>query len=274
MPYLERDDAVQLYYEVHGKGKPLILTHGYSSTSAMWQGQIDSFTKAGYQLIIWDMCGHGKSSYPRDQLLYSEAHTVADIAALLDHVYGAGSPAVVGGLSLGGYMSLAFYRVHPERVRALLVIDTGPGFKSDKAREVWNQTALKTASRFEKEGLSALQADGVSPERSLVSHRNASGLARAARGMLAQQNAAVIESLPQVKVPALVVVGGEDKPFLTASEYMATRIPGAKKVVVPGAGHAANIDQPEAFNEAVLGFLARAEVSSSRGGGSGSKALL
>src|ERR1700712_4441738 len=173
MPYLDRDDAVQLYYEVHGEGTPLILTHGYSSTSAMWQGQIDSFTKAGYQLIIWDMVGHGRSSYPEDQLLYSEAHTVSDIAALLDHVCGAGSRAVVGGLSLGGYMSLAFYRVHPERVRALLIIDTGPGFKKDEARDAWNKRAQETGDRFEREGLAVLQSP--SRERSEVSHRDASG---------------------------------------------------------------------------------------------------
>jgi pimeloyl-ACP methyl ester carboxylesterase len=75
--------------------------------------------------------------------------------------------------------------------------------------------------------------------------------------MLAQRDARVINSLPAIAVPALVVVGSEDKPFMAASDYMAAKIPGAAKVVIPGAGHAANIDQPEAFNEAVLGFLDR-----------------
>ena len=269
MPHLDRGEDVKLYYEVHGDGIPLTLSHGYSSTSAMWRGQIDSFTKAGYKLLVWDMRGHGESSYPEDQLQYSEAHTVADIAALLNHVFGAENTAIVGGLSLGGYMSLAFYRVHPERVNTLLIIDTGPGFKSDKAREGWNQTAHKTGERFEKEGLAALQANGVSPERSQVTHRNAKGLALAARGMLAQRNNAVIESLPSIKVPALVVVGADDKPFHAATEYMVKRIPGAKKIVVPKAGHAVNIDQPAAFNEAVLGFLS----DTTSGGGRG-KAML
>jgi pimeloyl-ACP methyl ester carboxylesterase len=86
-------------------------------------------------------------------------------------------------------------------------------------------------------------------------HRNADGLARAARGMLTQKDARVISSLPEIKVPALVVVGSEDKPFLAASDYMAAKIPGARKVVIDGAGHAANIDRPEAFNSAVLDFL-------------------
>lgn len=252
MPYLERD-GVQLYYESHGSGTPLILTHGYSSTSEMWRGQLDALSRGGYNIIIWDMRGHGKSSYPEDQALYSEEQTVADIAAILDHVLGAGSPAIVGGLSLGGYMSLAFYRKYPARAKALLIIDTGPGFRNDAAREAWNKTAHETAARFEREGLSHLQ--GMSPERSQVTHANGKGLALAARGMLAQRNAGVIEHLPQIQVPALVLVGAEDKPFLAASEYMAKKIPSARRVVIPNAGHASNIDQPDLFNDAVLSFL-------------------
>ena len=85
-------------------------------------------------------------------------------------------------------------------------------------------------------------------------------MARAARGMLTQRDARVIESLPNIAVPALVVVGAEDTPFLAASDYMAGKIPGAKKVVIPSAGHAANIDQPEAFNAAILGFLKEARL--------------
>ena len=151
-------------------------------------------------------------------------------------------------------MSLAFYRTHPDRVRALLIIDTGPGFRKDDAREAWNKRAHETGDRFEREGLAVLQS--LSRERSTVSHRDASGLARAARGMLTQRDARVIELLPDIKVPALVVVGADDTPFLAASDYMAAKIPGAKKVVVPAAGHAVNIDQPRAFIDAVLPFLA------------------
>ncbi|KAK5125873.1 hypothetical protein LTR08_005120 [Meristemomyces frigidus] len=265
MPYLNRNNGVQLYYEVHGSGTPIILSHGYSSTSAMWQGQIDSFTKAGYQLIIWDMVGHGQSSYPEEESEYTAVRTVFDIAALLDHICGTDSTAIVGGLSLGGYMSLAFHRVHPKRVKALLIIDTGPGFRSDKAREAWNQTARNTGLRFEKEGLSALQLGDVTPERLLVTHRNARGLALAARGMLAQRDSAVIESLPSISVPALVIVGGDDKPFLGASEYMAKKIPRARKIVIPHGGHAINMDQPEAFNGAVLGYLAQIESGPENG---------
>jgi pimeloyl-ACP methyl ester carboxylesterase len=73
--------------------------------------------------------------------------------------------------------------------------------------------------------------------------------------MLTQRDARVISSLPDIAVPALVVVGAKDTPFLAASDYMAAKIPGARKVVIEGAGHAANLDQPAAFNAAVLEFL-------------------
>jgi pimeloyl-ACP methyl ester carboxylesterase len=258
MPKIKRD-GVEIYYEVHGDGPPLLLTHGYSSTSAMWQGQVAALSKHR-RLVLWDMRGHGQSDYPSDPSAYSEALTVADMAALLDAI--GADKAIVGGLSLGGYMSLAFYRAHPERVRALLIIDTGPGFKKDDAREAWNKRAYDTAEKFEREGLDLLKS--FSRERSTVTHRDASGLARAARGMLTQRDARVIESLPEIKVPSLIVVGAEDTPFLAASDYMAAKIPGAQKVVIPAAGHAVNIDQPQAFIDAVLPFLDSLEAKSAQ----------
>lgn len=154
-------------------------------------------------------------------------------------------------------MSLAFYRAHPARVRALLIIDTGPGFKKDAARDAWNKTAFATGEKFKKDGLDVLRS--MSAERASVSHRSAHGLVMAARGMLTQRDSSVIESLGDIRVPALVVVGADDTPFLAASEYMAKKIPGARKVVVPNAGHAVNIDQPERFLDAVMPFLEEVE---------------
>lgn len=223
MPRVERD-GVSIYYEVHGDGPPLLLTHGYSSTSAMWHGQVDALAR-DHKLILWDMRGHGQSDYPDDPGAYSEELTVGDIAAILDAV---GAPrAVIGGLSLGGYMSLAFYRAHPERTRALLIIDTGPGFKKDDAREAWNTRALTTADKLDQEGLAMLKS--ATRERATASHRNAKGLALAARGMLTQRDARVIELLPDIKVPSLIVVGADDTPFLAASDYMAAKFPAHKR---------------------------------------------
>ncbi|THD71156.1 MAG: alpha/beta hydrolase, partial [Phenylobacterium sp.] len=74
------------------------------------------------------------------------------------------------------------------------------------------------------------------------------------------RDARVIESLPGIKVPSVVIVGADDTPFLAASDYMAAKIPGAKKAVIPNAGHSANIDQPAAFNAALMGFLKDAKL--------------
>jgi pimeloyl-ACP methyl ester carboxylesterase len=246
-------DGVRIHYEIAGTGPALLLTHGYSATGEMWRGQVEAFSPH-FRIITWDMRGHGRSDYPQDGAAYSEEATVADMAALLDEA--GAERAVVGGLSLGGYMSLAFHLAHPERVRGLLIVDTGPGYKNDEARAGWNRNALNTAGRYESEGLARLAAG--SPEMRASTHRDATGLAKAARGMLTQRDAKVISALPVIAVPSLVVVGANDTPFLAASDYMAAKIPGAKKAVIAGAGHAANLDQPAAFNAAVLGFLREA----------------
>ncbi len=243
--------GVKIHYEVHGTGPTLLLSHGYSSTCRMWDGQIAAL-RDRYQLVVWDMRGHGESDYPADPGLYSEALTVGDMLALLD-VVGA-RKAIVAGLSLGGYMSLAFNASHPDRVCALMLFDTGPGFRKDEARAKWNETAVKRADDFDARGLAALN---TSDEVKLTRHRDAKGLAGAARGMLAQQNDRVIRSLDGIAVPTLVLVGANDINFLAATDYMATKIKGATKTVVPDAGHAANLHQPVRFNQAVEAFLAR-----------------
>src|SRR4029079_15250010 len=99
MPTINRD-GVNIHYEVHGNGPPLLLTHGYSSTSAMWHGQIDALAK-DHQLILWDTRGQRQRDYSHDPDAYSEALTVADMAAIFDAV--GAERAIIGGLSLGGY---------------------------------------------------------------------------------------------------------------------------------------------------------------------------
>jgi pimeloyl-ACP methyl ester carboxylesterase len=172
------------------------------------------------------------------------------MAALLDAA--GAEQAVIGGLSLGGFLSLAFCLEMPDRVAALVLCDTGPGFRSDDARQRWNSRALATADRLERDGLGPF-GDDSGP--TAPGHRSASGLAHAARGMLAQSDSQVIDGLVSIRVPTLVLVGGRDEAFLGAAEYVAAKIPGAQKVVIPDAGHMCNIDQPDLFNEAVLAFL-------------------
>lgn len=249
MPTINRD-GVNIYYEDHGTGPAVLLSHGYSATTRMWTGQVEAL-KDRYRVITWDMRGHGQSDSPDDPKAYSEAATVDDIAGILNHL--GVDKAVIGGLSLGGYMSLAFNLAHPSMVRALMLFDTGPGYKNPVGREGWNVTAMKRAETFEAKGLDAL---GGSAEVRVSQHRSAQGLAHAARGMLAQFDSRIIESLEHIAVPTLVLVGEKDQPFLGATDYMANKIPGCTKVMIPEAGHAANLDQPAAFNAAVEAFLA------------------
>jgi len=114
---------------------------------------------------------------------------------------------------------------------------------------------------IDERGAAAL--DGRTAEQVAAEHRDLRGLSMAARHLLTQDGPRVIDSLPDIAVPTLVLVGADDTAFLAASDYMATKIPGAEKVVLPDAGHAANLDQPAAFNRAVLGFLARLDRSPS-----------
>ena len=151
-------------------------------------------------------------------------------------------------------MSLAFNVEHGSRVAALMLFDTGPGYRNDEAREAWNKNAVAWGGDFETKGLDTLAARG-SGEMQPAWHRSADGLTRAARGMLTQHGAHVIGSLPGIEVPTLVLVGENDKPFLGATDYMAKKIPKATKVVIPDAGHVANLDQPKAFNDAMRTFL-------------------
>lgn len=249
MPHIDRD-GVRIFYEDHGRGPAVLLSHGYSATTAMWRGQVDAFA-GDYRLITWDMRGHGQSDSPDDPAEYSEAKTVADVASILEAC--GEERAVIGGLSLGGYVSLAFHVAHPEMTRALMLFDTGPGYRNPNTRAAWNETAEERARNFEQRGLDAL---GGGNEVRVAQHRSAAGLARAARGLLAQFDDRVINSLPEIAVPTLIVVGANDQPYLAGTDYMANKIPGARKVVIDDAGHSSNIDQPAAFNAAVREFLA------------------
>ncbi len=244
-------NGVKIYYERHGSGPALLLTHGFTASSRRWTAQATAF-RDRYSVILWDMRGHGRSDYPQDAAAYSVAQTTADMAAVLDAC--GVERAVVGGLSLGGFMSLAFHLHYPERVRALMIFDAGPGYKNDEARRSWNERAFLWADDLEARGLEAAPARQEMKE---PEHRSADGLARAARGMLAQSDAAVLLSLERIAVPTLVLVGADDAPFRQPAEYMARKIPSSELVVIPAAGHVANLDQPTAFNRAMGAFLAR-----------------
>jgi pimeloyl-ACP methyl ester carboxylesterase len=245
-------NGIEIEYQDGGLGSPVLLGHGYSATGRMWDGQRAALGDR-YRVVSWDMRGHGQSESPTDPAQYSAALTVADMRALLEHC--GIERAVVGGLSLGGYVSLAFYLAHPETVHALVICDSGPGYRNAEARAAWNTRAHERAAELEARGLDALAGRSREMREAMGHHASAQGLAHAARGMLAQEGSEVIDGLGSIRVPTLVIVGDQDQPFLAPCEYMAKKIPGARLEVIPGAGHSSNLDQPAIFNRVVSNFL-------------------
>ena len=175
MPVLVRP-AGDITYQVSGSGSPaLLLTHGYGATGAMF-GQNLPALAARNQVLTWDIRGHGSSDYPADPACYSPAAALEDMLAILTDC--GRERAVLGGHSLGGYLSLDFALTFPERVAGLVLIDTGPGFRNDAARDDWNRRAEVTASRLAEQGLAAMR---TSAELQAGEHRGARGLIHAAR---------------------------------------------------------------------------------------------
>ncbi|MBO0825459.1 MAG: alpha/beta hydrolase, partial [Actinobacteria bacterium] len=153
MPMLERPAGNIRYHVTGSAGPALLLSHGYGATSAMFAGNVTALA-ATHRVVTWDLRGHGGSDYPADPDHYSAANALADMAALLDELRL--GQAVLGGHSLGGYLSLQFTLMLPERVTGLVLIDTGPGFRNDTARDNWNNRAHATAARLAERGLAAL----------------------------------------------------------------------------------------------------------------------
>ena len=251
MPQVELN-GIHVNYEEHGApgATPILLTHAFAATLQMWEPQFEAWRD--YRVIGWDMRGHGGTDSPPTQDAYTEKLTVEDMAALLRHL--GIRQAVIGGLSLGGYISLEFQLAHPEMVRALVLCNTGPGYRKDDARAGWNDFSIGYAKRFEERGLDGL-GRGIEIDRTRQYQRSAQGLAFAARGILTQRDANVMEHLEQIDVPVLIVLGADDERYKAGGEYMAAKIPNARKVVIEQAGHAVNLYQPDKFNAAVLQFL-------------------
>ena len=249
MAYLQRGD-VRLYYEDHGSGTPILLTHGFGASTGMWRGQVEAF-QSRYRLIPWDMRGHGQTECPEDLFNYSQALTDDDMAALLDHLEI--DQAVITGHSLGGFMSLSFNVAHSDRVKALVLQGCGPGYRREEPRLAWNERAERRARTLEEGGLAAL---GGGAEVGESVQGSAQCLAQAARGILSQVDSRVMDSLKGISVPTLVICGDGDTPFVDGARYMGDRIPGATYVEVPGAGHGVNVEKPEAVNAALETFLA------------------
>jgi pimeloyl-ACP methyl ester carboxylesterase len=139
-------------------------------------------------------------------------------------------------------------------VSALILCNTGPGYRKDEARDGWNEFSIGYAKRFEDRGLDGF-GRGIEIDATREYQRSAEGLAFAGRGILTQRDAKVIDAIDKIDVPVLVVWGADDQRYRAGCEYIAAKAPKAKLVTIEGAAHAVNLYQPQKFNDAVQEFL-------------------
>jgi pimeloyl-ACP methyl ester carboxylesterase len=242
---------VYIHAEVTGEGPAIVLTHGFAASSHMFATTVPALA-TDHTVIVWDMPGHGKSDAPDDPSEYSVRSFLDAMLGLVDDA--GADQAVFLGHSLGGYLSLEVVLAHPERAAGLVLVDTGPGYRNDAARDGWNRMAEGYAKELETKGLAGLPG---SDELSSSVHSTATGLALAARNVLTQRDAHVIDGLPSIEAPTLVVVGDEDEPFVKGSHYMAGKIPNATIAVIQGAGHAPPVTHSDEFNAVLRTYLER-----------------
>jgi len=263
-------NGVELNYEVHGDGYPLVLAHGFTSSMQMWADQIPSFAKK-YRVVVYDSRGHGASEAPGDLASYDLWTCVEDQRALMDHLDI--GEAYVGGLSMGGMVAMRFALKCPQRVRALLLCDTGPGMAGPHRQ--WFDALYGSAEPVvSTEGVGGwlkrmwpVLAQAFPPEGQLPAgvRRHLEGLERmSADGFLGgaqalRQQDNVLERLGEIRVPTLIVVGDRDL-LLTDSRAMRRRIAGNQFVLIRDSLHGTAVWQPEAFTRAVLDFLAQVDA--------------
>ena len=268
MPFVAAADGTELYAEAHGAGEPILFSPGYVQTHENFRAQVDAFVAAGHRVVLWDYRGHGRSQAPDREGAYSIDHVVSDLGRVLDWA-APGKRAILAGLSFGGLASQHFALAHPERVSALVLIATGPGFKNPRAQADWLASIERIAQRIEKSGFAGYTSGpaqtlsiGLQPELPAARSAAREIEAQSPRGValfgrrVSGPAPSTIDRLGEIAAPALILVGALDTGYLRAAEVMSARIPGAKSVTIPDAGHCVNIEQTDAFNRAVLGFLA------------------
>jgi 3-oxoadipate enol-lactonase len=254
---------IEMAYDESGDGTPVVLLHGFPFNRSMWRGQAEALG-ATFRVVAPDLRGQGETPLGEASGAVTMEQMASDVAALLDELNV--GRAVVGGLSMGGYVALAFRRVFPERVRALVLADTRAGADTDDAR----RTREETAKRALAEGMEPI-ADAMLPKllsgetraqrpdvvervRAMMLATNPAGAAAALRGMAQRRDQTNL--LEEIAVPTLIVVGRDDAVTPPAeAEAMRDRVAGSRLVVVEGAGHLSNVERPEEFNLALVDFL-------------------
>ena len=247
-------------FEEAGSGLPVILLHGFPHDRTLWSAQL-AVPPAGVRLIALDLPGFGESESAQ---VPSLDHWADWVAAALDAL--GIERAVIGGLSMGGYLAFALWRRHPQRVQGLVLADTRAGADTLEGQE--KRVAMQ--AQVLKEGPGAIAA-AMLP--GMVGKTTRAERPRAVEYLDAMMRRASVEAihdaldalrtrpdstptLATIHVPTLVICGDED--VLTPvkeSEAMLSAIPDAQLAIIPGAGHASCVEHPAAFNALLSGFL-------------------
>lgn len=256
-----RINDINLAYTDVGTGPPIVLIHGYPFNRSLWTEQTEALNSK-YRVVAPDLRGFGESDSSEGTA--TMARMAEDVAALMDAL--AIEQAVIGGLSMGGYVALAFARMFPARVKALVLADTRAQADSEEGKQTRHQQAEKALS----EGMAGI-ADAMLPKlltpdtvskrpelvkrvRDMMLKTKPGGAAAALLGMAERDDQT--DFISSIRVPALILVGREDAITPVAdSEKMQSRIEGSRLVVIENAGHVSNLEQTEQFNDALLGFL-------------------
>jgi 3-oxoadipate enol-lactonase len=258
--------GVEIVYDDVGSGPSVVLLHGYPFNRSMWGEQVEEL-KQHHRVIVPDLRGHGESAVTSGPATMQSM--AGDIASLLETLNI--TRATIAGLSMGGYVALAFYRLFPLRVRSLVLADTRAQADTEEGKQNREQQAEK-ASRDGMEGIAdALLPKLLAPEtvtrhpeivkrlRKMMVETDPDGAAAALRGMAQRQDQTAF--LSRIIAPALILVGKEDSITPVAdAELMHREIGGSRLQVIEGAGHISNLEKPEEFNKELVKFLRDVEV--------------
>ncbi len=264
-------NGVNLYYEVHGEGFPLVWSHEFAGDYRSWAPQVRFFSRR-YRVVTYNARGYPPSDVPADGDAYTQDQAVEDLRGLLEHLGIA--QAHIGGLSMGGNVALNFGLDHPELARSLIVAGTGTGSTDpDAFREQVNERA----ARMETEGMGGMADYAQGPARvqllrkdpmgwrefaDQLSEHSSIGSAHTFRGVQGRRPP-IFELEPRLRtlaVPTLIMTGDEDEPCIEPSIFMKRTIPTSGLVVFPQAGHAINLEDPDLFNRTVSDFLTAVEA--------------
>lgn len=264
-------NGVNLHYEIHGEGFPLIWSHEFAGDCRSWEPQVRFFTRR-YQVIVYNARGYPPSDVPTDLDSYTQQHSVEDLHGLLQHL-GIGQ-AHIGGLSMGGSTALNFGLTYPHMARSLIVAGTGTG-SSDP--ELFRKRLDEFARCFEAQGMAGMADYTRGPQRvqllrkdpkgwrefaDYFSQHSGLGSALTFRGIQGRRPPIfdLGEKLGALDVPTLIMVGDEDDPCIEPSFFMKRCISRSGLVVFPQAGHTINLEDPDLFNRTVLDFLTAVET--------------